>query len=133
MTKIEGTTAQIIRTIGGLPWGELCDRTANGLRACWVAAQLLLALAAIGWQVAYEHREQIRQAVVATIAACWLAARVTYRAGCWCRLRLEALSSRSAALLPQQPLVPVAPITASLQALREALEALVRRLYPVAA
>jgi hypothetical protein len=33
-------------------------------------------------------------------------------------------------VLPQQPLAAVAPITATLQAAREALERLVVRLYP---
>lgn len=80
-TKIQGTIAQIIRTIGALPWGEFCDRTANGLRACWVAAELLLAFGAIAWQVAYEHRQQIRSALVHLIAALVVASVVTYRAG----------------------------------------------------
>lgn len=83
MTKstIQGTIAQIIRAIAALPWGELCDRTANGLRACWVAAQLLLAVGAIAWQVACEHRQEIRQALVATVAALVVATEATYRAG----------------------------------------------------
>lgn len=123
-----------------LPWGNYRIRAIAGLQLCWAVAQLLALASVIACQAAYAHRAQIRSALVAAIAAVvvagqWtrLQAERTYRAGAWCRLQLEALSARSAALLPQQPLAPLAPITASLQAAREALEQLVRRLYPVLA
>lgn len=56
----------------------------------------------------------------------------TYAAGCWSRHQLEDLAARSAELTHAQPVAPVAPISAGLQALRESLERLVARLYPVA-
>lgn len=107
--------------------------TFNGLRLCWAAAQLLLAAGILLLDLAWEYRAEIRHALVAAIAAVVLAAQLTYEAGCWTRRQIESLSNRSAALLPMQPLPAVAPITASVEAAREALERLVRRLYPVAA
>lgn len=126
--------------VRALPWGNYRIRAIAGLQLCWAVAQLLVLAIALAGQTIYAHRAQIRAALVAAVAAVvvagqWtrLQAERTYRAGAWCRLQLEALSTRSAALLPQQPLAPLAPITASLQAAREALEQLVRRLYPVLA
>lgn len=106
---------------------------AKGLRLTWAVAQLLLAATTLLVDLAWEYRAEIRQALVAAIAALVAAAQITYEAGCWTRRQIEALSNRSAALLPEQPLPAVAPITATVQAAREALEQLVRRLYPVAA
>lgn len=54
-------------------------------------------------------------------------------AGRWCRQQLLELSDQAARLTAAQPLPIVAPITASIEALREALELLVRRLYPAIA
>ena len=51
----------------------------------------------------------------------------------WCRQQLLELSDQAARLTAAQPLPIVAPITASIEALREALELLVRRLYPAIA
>jgi predicted outer membrane lipoprotein len=104
-------------------------RAAAGLRACWLAAQLLAAAAAILAAIAYEHRQQIRAALVAAVAATYVAGQWTryqavrlYRAGGWCRLQLLALSDRATALLPQQPIAAAAPITACLAAIGETLQ-----------
>lgn len=101
-------------------------RIIAGARVC---AAALLILAAIAW----EHRAQIRAALATAIAAAIVAAELTYRAGRWTHRVIHRLSTRSVALLPVQPLPALAPITATLAAAREALERLVRRLYPTAA
>lgn len=93
-------------------------------------ARVLLAIeAAARW--CWAHRQQARDAALLTLLAAMAAAAWTYRAGIWTRRAIHDLSQRSCALLPQQPLPAVAPITATLQAAREALARLVARLYPV--
>lgn len=116
-------TALVLRSI---PWATVGRR-------CWIAAQLVTAAVVLLAEIAWEHRAQIRAALVTAIAAVIVAAQLTIEAGRWTRHTVEAISSRSVVLLPQQPLAALAPITATMQAAREALEQLVRRLYPVAA
>ena len=92
-------------------------------RVSWLAA---MATAQFIWA----HRAEIRAAIVRIIAGCILAAQLAYQAGCWTRRTVEALNERSADLLPGQPLPAIAPITANIQAIREALTRLINRLYP---
>lgn len=92
-------------------------------------ARVLLAIeSAARW--CWAHRQQARDAVLLTLLATLAAAAWCYRAGRATRQVLHTISERSCAVLPQQPLAAVAPITATLQAAREALERLVVRLYP---
>lgn len=109
-------------------------------RRCWITVQLITTALVLLAEIAWEHRAQIRQALVTAIAATYLAgqwtrqqAERTLRAGAWTRLQLERFSGRTVALLPQQPIQALAPITATMAAAREALERLIARLYPVAA
>lgn len=129
-TEIKAVTGQIIRTIRALPWGELCNRTAALLRACWVAAQLLLTAVALAWDVAYEHRreirDEIRDALVLAIACLVVATERTIRAGHWTRQQIDRLGQLGAVVLQLEPMQ-------ALVAAREALERLIRRLYPLAA
>jgi hypothetical protein len=97
------------------------------LRTVCIVTGLALAAAA---RFIWAHRAEIRTALVRIAAACILAAQLAYQAGCWTRCAVEAVSQLSIALLPHQPLPAVAPITATLQAAREALARLVARLYP---
>jgi hypothetical protein len=126
MTTIKTTlriTALVLRSIDWATVG----------RRCWLAARLVATGMVLLAEIAWEHRAQIRAALVTAVAAVIVAAEATHRAGRWTRHAVEALSRRSVALLPQQQVSSVAPITATLAAAREALERLVRRLYPVAA
>jgi len=92
-------------------------------------ARVLLAIeAAARW--CWAHRQQARDAALLTLLATLAAAAWCYRAGRATRHGVDAISRRSCALLPHQPLPAVAPITATLAAAREALERLVARLYP---
>ena len=100
-------------------------------RAAVIAAELLLMVAALAIETAWEHRQHIRRALIHAAAALVVAAIWCHHAGRWTRQAIHDLSERSAAVLPQQPLPAVAPITATLQAAREALARLVARLYPV--
>jgi len=93
---------------------------------CIVTGLALVAAARFIWA----HRAEIRAALVRAVAMLIVAAQLTYEAGCWTRRTIEAVNQRSAVLLPQQPLPAVAPITATIQAAREALARLVARLYP---
>ena len=96
-----------------------------------IAATGLLLIAAARW--AWRHRQQIAAVVVRCLVALVVAAQATHAAGRWCRAALLELSDQAARLTAAQPLPAVAPITASIEALRAALERLVTRLYPVAA
>jgi hypothetical protein len=95
-------------------------------------ARVLLAIeAAARW--CWAHRQQAWDAALLTLLATMAAAAWCYRAGVATRCIVHELSQRSCALLPDQPLPAVAPITATLQAAREALARWVARLYPVSA
>lgn len=96
-----------------------------------VAAGILTFEAGIRW--AWARRQHVINAALLTLLAALAAAGWTYRAGQWTRRVIHQLSDRSAALLPQQPVPALAPITATLQAAREALARLVARLYPLPA
>lgn len=137
MTK---TITTAIRLVAAIDWRAVGARADRALQAAWAVAQLLLTAAVLLGEITWEHRAQIRQALVIAIAATYLAgqwtrqqAERTLRAGAWTRLQLERLSGRTVALLPQQPIEALAPITATLAAAREALERLIARLYPVVA
>ena len=107
-----------------------CIAAARFTATAIVATGLLL-IAAGRWT--WHHRQQIAAALLAAIAALVVAAQATYAAGRWCRQQLLELSDQAARLTAAQPLPIVAPITASIEALREALELLVRRMYPAIA
>jgi hypothetical protein len=122
MTK---TISTVTRLVAAIDWRAVGDRLDRALELAWTIAQLLLTAAVLLSEVIWEHRAHIRQALVTAIAA-------TFVAGQWTRQQLDRLSRRSAAQLLRQPIVALAPITATVQAAREALERLIARLYPVA-
>ena len=72
----------------------------------------------------WAHRQQARDAALLTLLAAIDAAAWCYRAGRATRQALYAISERSCALLPGQPVPAVAPITATLQALAEHVSSL---------
>lgn len=137
------TTAERLQRVD---WAAVAHRTRAGLSLCWAAAQLLGMAALLLADLVWEHRQEIRQAAVAAIAATITAAEFTYRAGRATRRWLEQLADASAtltAVIPDQ-LAPVAPVLGPLAALstqaqpattiaRQLLEALIQRLYPQAA
>ena len=65
---MNSTAITAATTLRALPWGAYMARTAAGLRACWIAAQLLAMAVAIG-------------AAIAAVAAVVVAAQATYHAG----------------------------------------------------
>lgn len=132
-TTLRAALARSTAAARAIDWHAVGARTMAGLALCWAVAQLLAMVAAIACETAWQHRQQIRAALVHAIAYLVVAAELTYRAGCWTRHAVERLSSRAAVLVSQQPLPAVAPITATMQAAREALERLIARLYPVLA
>lgn len=75
------TFSSSLARLQALPWAAYGTRTVAGLRACCLAAQLLAMAVAIGAAIAYEHRQQIRDAAIAAIAAVVVAAQATYHAG----------------------------------------------------
>jgi hypothetical protein len=110
------TIRAALARLQALPWADYATRTAAGFRACWLAAQLLAA-------IAYEHRARIRAALVTIAAVLYVAAELTHKAGrharrLWDALPIwsEALGRRYAALLV--PATAPEPVrTASLEAL----------------
>lgn len=125
-TTLRAAAARIRAVLRLIDWHEALDVTADGLRILWAVAQLIGAALVMIATTIYAHRAAIRSAVLTAIAR-------TYVAGIATRRAIHAISNRSTALLPRQPLPAIAPITASMEAAREALERLVRRLYPVLA
>jgi hypothetical protein len=126
-------TTALRAALARVDWPAMGRRTIAGLQLCWLVAQLLAAALAVAISWAREHRAELRAAMVAAIAAVVVAAQLTHAAGCATRRWLERLNARAAALVHSQPLPPTAAITAPLQALREALERWVTRLYGLAA
>jgi uncharacterized membrane protein YqjE len=86
----------------------------------FAALAFLAAVALLGLAAAflYDHRRQIRSALVATYAAMRIAAELTYSAGRWCRRQVR----RTTTIPAQLP---------TLEATREALARWVARLYPI--
>lgn len=143
MTTIQTMTTTlrtIARLVAAIDWRTIGRTTAQALAVIAVAAQLLLAAAVLIGEIAWEHRAQIRQPLVAAIAAtyvagCWTRhhAERCLRAGQWIRQQINHVCDRSVALLPEQPIEVLAPITAVIAAAREALSRLIARLYPALA
>ena len=123
------TATKALQALRAIDWATIGRRLDRAIAVTITAAELLLMLAALTIETIYEHRQQIRAALVHAIAVLIVAAQLTYRAGRWTCHALHTISERSAAVIPQQPLAAVAPITATLQAAREALERLIARLY----
>jgi hypothetical protein len=129
MTATAITALQILRTIAAGTTTAARFAYAHRRQVLDTLARVLLAIeAAARW--CWAHRQQARDAVLLTLLATMAAAAWCYRAGRATRRAVDAISRRSCALLPQQPVPAVAPISATLQAAREALERLVVRLYP---
>ena len=122
-------TNTVRAAIAVINWREALAITADGIRIIWSVAQLLLTALVLLTEIVYEHRDQIRDAVIAAVAATYVGGAWTryqavrlYRAGGYCRLQLLAVSDRATALLPQQPITAAAPITACLAAISESLQ-----------
>jgi hypothetical protein len=124
------TANRALQALRAIDWATIGRRLDRAIAITITAAELLLMLTALAIETVYEHRQQIRAALVRAVAALIVAAHLTYRAGRATRQVLHTISERSCAVLPQQPVPAVAPITATLAAAREALERLVVRLYP---
>ena len=120
MTTIQAAFRSAALALQSIDWALVGRRCR--LAALWIAA-VLVVLGRLIWK----HRHEIRSAVVgavdAAIGAVIAAVEHTYQAGCWTRCAVLALTS-------QQSLQRLAPITNALAAAREALERLVRHLYP---
>jgi hypothetical protein len=105
---MNSTITRSVSQLQALPWAAIAARSAAGLRACWIAAQLLAMVVAIGAAIAYEHRQQIRDAAIAAIAATYTAGR--YARHLWEQLLAfsERMGSWYATLLLGPDLVPAA-------------------------
>jgi len=107
----------------GPTWFQSQD-TMNSSNLRIFARLLLLVLVLIGMATAaaaiwvWRHRRQIASALVAATAA-------AYVAGAWCRRQLVALAEEAATLTHDQPVAAIAPISAALEAIAKALDALV--------
>lgn len=139
-TTFRAAAARVRSVAAAIDWQEVAAIVGDGIRILWAAIELLAAALVLTAETIYEHRAQIRSGLVAAVAATYLtgvrarrAAERCYHAGCWCRLQLLALSDRAASLTTAQPVPALAPITAGVQASREALERMLSRLYPVLA
>ncbi len=129
MTTTATQALQILRAIAAGTTTAARFAYAHRRQVLDTLARILLAIeAAARW--CWAHRQQARDAALLALLATRAAAAWCYRAGRATRRAVDAISRRSCALLPEQPLPAVAPITATLQAAREALARLVARLYP---
>ena len=129
MTATATQALQILRAIAISTAAAARYAYAHRRQVLDTIARVLLAIeAAARW--CWAHRQQARDAALLTLLAAMAAAAWCYRAGIWTRQLVHQLSNRSVVLLPHQPIAAVAPITATLAAIREALARLVARLYP---
>jgi len=109
------TFSSSLARLQALPWAAYGTRTVAGLRACCLAAQLLAMVGAIAAAIVWEHRQQIRDAAIAAIAAVVVAAQAAYVAGrsarrLWARLLdlSERMGRAYARLLVGAPVAVVA-------------------------
>lgn len=113
-TTLRAAAVRVYTAVRAIDWQDVAARTERGIRLCWAAAQLLAMAAVLAAEVIYEHREQIRNSCVAVVAAIWVAAEATYWAGGWLRRAVDRVAESAAALVHEQPVPALAPITAGL-------------------
>ena len=109
------TFSSSLARLQALPWATYGTRTVAGLRACCLAAQLLAMVGAIAAAIVWEHRQRVRDAAIAAIAAVVVAAQATHFAGrsarrLWARLLdlSERMGRAYARLLVGAPVAVVA-------------------------
>lgn len=108
------TFRAVVARVRSVDWAAVAARTANGARLCWAAIELLAAVLMLTAETIYEHHEQIRDALVAAVAAIWVATEATYWAGGWLRRAVDRVAESAAAKVHEQPVPALAPITAGL-------------------
>lgn len=93
----------------------------NVARTTWTIAQLVAMAAVFVAEVAYEHRQQIKQAAVKAVAAAVVTAEAVFHAGKATGNWVGRISSATVNKLPELPeqLAPVAPIIAPVLAIAE--------------
>lgn len=104
----------VLSTLKSIDWVTVAARLGAAARATWVAAQLLTMVTVMLAEVAYEHRQQIRNGAVMAVAMTVVAAERTFQAGQATRNWLERMGSATTETLAELPeqIAPVAPIVA---------------------
>lgn len=116
------TTVKALRAID---WETVGNRAGVAARTAWTVAQLLAMVATLAFEMAYENRQQIRDAAVKAVAAAIVTTEEVIKAGQATRNWVERMNASSAAILEEMPeqIAPVAPIAAPITAVAKSATA----------
>lgn len=107
-----------IKALKGIDWATVGNRA-------WNVTQLLAMVVTLTFEMAYENRQQIRQAIVKAVAAFIVTAEEVLKAGQATRNWVERMNDSSAVALKEMPeqIAPVAPIVAPVVAVAKSATA----------
>lgn len=80
-TTLRAAAARIRFILSLIDWQEVAGIVTDGLRILWAAARLVFTLLVLAASITWEHRAQIRAALVTAAAAVIVAAQLTLEAG----------------------------------------------------
>lgn len=122
--------------ISSIDWNDVKNKTATAIRYTIIMAELAIAFALIIAEYVYNNRDNIKNAIVKTIA-------MTYIAGVYTRMQYNKLcnliefiynqvlliSDKSSTIIKDQPIVILAPITSVMVTVYQYISLIIRNVY----
>lgn len=122
--------------ISSIDWNDVKNKTATAIRYTIIMTELAVAFALIIAEYVYNNRDNIKNAIVKTIA-------ITYIAGVYTRMQYNKLcnliefiynqvlliSDKSSTIIKDQPIVILAPITSVIVTVYQYISLIIRNVY----
>lgn len=122
--------------ISSIDWNDVKNKTATAIRYTIIMTELAVAFALIIAEYVYNNRDNIKNAIVKTIA-------MTYIAGVYTRMQYNKLcnliefiynqvlliSDKSSTIIKDQPIVILAPITSVIVTVYQYISLIIRNVY----
>ena len=122
--------------ISSIDWNDVKNKTATAIRFTIIMTELAIAFALIIAEYVYNNRDNIKNAIVKTIA-------MTYIAGVYTRMQYNKLcnliefiynqvlliSDKSSTIIKDQPIVILAPITSVIVTVYQYISLIIRNVY----
>lgn len=122
--------------ISSIDWNDVKNKTATAIRYTIIMTELAVAFALIIAEYVYNNRDNIKNAIVKTIA-------MTYIAGVYTRMQYNKLcnliefiynqvlliSDKSSTIIKDQPIVILAPITSVMVTVYQYISLIIRNVY----
>lgn len=122
--------------ISSIDWNDVKNKTAAAIRCTIIMTELAIAFALIIAEYVYNNRDNIKNAIVKTIA-------MTYIAGVYTRMQYNKLcnliefiynqvlliSDKSSTIIKDQPIVILAPITSVIVTVYQYISLIIRNVY----